>query len=66
MVELSIGQYNLVYNMLSFAIAAMFASFVFFIASRSQVAPKYRPALLITSLVVLIAGYHYWRIFGSW
>lgn len=66
MIELSSGSYNLVYNMLSFAIAAMFASFVFFICSREQVAPKYRPALLITSLVVLIAGYHYWRIFESW
>ena len=63
---LSIGQYSLVYNMLSFGIATMFAAFVFFLFSRQDVGPKYRPALLVTSLVVFIAGYHYWRILGSW
>lgn len=64
--QLSIGQYSLVYNMLSFGVATMFASFVFFLGSRADVGAKYRPALLVTSLVVFIAGYHYWRILGSW
>jgi bacteriorhodopsin len=63
---LSHGEFELVYNMLSLAIAAMFGSFVFFIIARDQVSRKYRPALIMSSLVVGIAGYHYWRIFNSW
>lgn len=66
MPELSAGQFELVYNMLSLAIAAMLASFVFFTVARGQVTHKYRPALIMSSLVVGIAGYHYWRIFNSW
>ncbi len=63
---LTITQYSLVFNALSFTIAAMGGSFVFFLLSRSQVAKKYRPALLISAVVVAIAGYHYFRISGSW
>lgn len=63
---LTMGEFDLVYNMLSLAIAAMFGSFVFFVIARNQVAHKYRPALIMSSLVVGIAGYHYWRIFNSW
>lgn len=63
---LTAGEFNLVYNMLSLAIAAMFGSFVFFVIARNQVSLKYRPALIMSSLVVGIAGYHYWRIFNSW
>lgn len=63
---LSISQYSLVYNALSLTIAAMGASFIFFVLARPQVAEKYRPALLISAIVVAIAGYHYFRIFGSW
>jgi len=63
---LSVGQYELVYNALSFGIAAMGAGFIFFLAARSQVGVKYRPALLISAVVVAIAGYHYLRISGSW
>lgn len=66
MTDLTMGQFNLVYNMLSFVTATMFAAFIFFMGSRSQVGPKYRPALLVSALVVFIAGYHYWRIFESW
>ncbi|MEM1031241.1 MAG: bacteriorhodopsin-like [Myxococcota bacterium] len=66
MPELSAGQYSLVYNMLSLAIAAMLGSFIFFIVGRNQLAPKYRPAMIMSSLVVAIAGYHYFRIFNSW
>lgn len=60
------GQWSLVYNGFSLAIAAMGASFIFFLAARSQVAEKYRPALLISALIVAIAAYHYFRIFESW
>ncbi len=63
---LTAGQYNTVYNFFSLAIAAMGASAVFFFLGRTQVASRYRLALLITGLVVTIAGYHYFRIFNSW
>jgi bacteriorhodopsin len=66
MPELSIGQYSLVFNMLSFAVAAMFGSFAFFVMSQKLIGPKYRASMIVSSLVVLIAGYHYFRIMGSW
>ena len=66
MPTLSLGQYQLVYNTLSLAIAAMLGSFIFFVIGRGQLASKYRPALVMSSLVVAIAGYHYFRIFESW
>ena len=66
MPDLTLGQFNIVYNALSFAIAAMLGSFVFFVLARGQVAPKYRMALIMSSIVVAIAGYHYFRIFQSW
>ncbi len=64
--ELTFSQFQLVYNMLSLAIAAMFASFAFFVMARQQLSVKYRPAMIMSALVVGIAGYHYWRIFNSW
>jgi len=63
---LSPGQYSLVYNMLSLTVAAMGASTVFFFLSRGSVLPKYRPALIVSGIVTLIACYHYFRIFMSW
>ena len=63
---ISPGQYSLVYNAFSFAIAVMGAATVFFFLSRSQVAPPYRTAITVTGLVTLIALYHYVRIFASW
>ena len=63
---LSAGQYSLVFNMFSFTIATMFAAFVFFILAQNRVAPKYRISLIVSALVVGIAGYHYYRIIGSW
>jgi bacteriorhodopsin len=66
MPSLSIGEFSLVYNMLSFALAAMLGSFIFFVLAREQVDQKYRPALVMSAIVVAVAGYHYWRIFESW
>jgi bacteriorhodopsin len=66
LVELSEGQYLLAYNVLSLAVAAMLASFVFFVLVRQQLSLSYRPAMIMSSLVVLIAGYHYLRIFNGW
>jgi bacteriorhodopsin len=63
---LTAGQFNLVYNAASFAIAAMFAAALFFFNAQAQVGTKYRLALLISAIVVSIAGYHYFRIFNSW
>ena len=64
--SLSPAQYSLVYNSLSFAIASLGASFVFFILGQSRVAPKYRISLVASALVVGIAAYHYIRIFNNW
>jgi bacteriorhodopsin len=64
--SLTNGQFNLVYNALSFVFAAMLASFVFFLLIRNQITKKNQAALNLTTLVVLIAGYHYLRIFNSW
>ncbi len=63
--ELSPFQYGLIANAMSLTVAAMGAAALFFFLSRSQVAPAYRPALLISGLVVAIACYHYFRIYGS-
>lgn len=66
MPELSVSQYSLIYNAFSFTFAAMFASFIYFVLVRGQVAFQYRGALTMSALVVAIAGYHYFRIFESW
>ena len=63
--ELSIFQFGVISNLMSLTVAAMGAAAVFFVLSRSQVAQAYRPALLISGIVVGIACYHYYRIAGS-
>ena len=63
---LTVGQYNLIYNAFSFAIAVMGAATVFLFLGRSQVAHQYKTAVTISGIVTLIAFYHYWRIFDSW
>lgn len=60
------GQYQLVYNAFSFVVAAMGAAAIFFLLVRNRVAPAHRLALTLSTLVVAIAAYHYFRIFGSW
>ena len=63
--ELDFSQYQTVYNALSFALASMLATFVFLLAVQGRVLPRYRQALVVSSIVVLIAAYHYYRIFNS-
>ncbi len=63
---ISLGQFDMVYNAFSFAIAWMGAATFFLWLQRSQVAPEYRTALTISGLVTAIATYHYFRIFNSW
>jgi bacteriorhodopsin len=64
--NLSVGQYDLIYNAFSFAFATLAASTIFFWLGRGQVAPQYKTAMTITGLVTFIAAYHYFRIFESW
>jgi bacteriorhodopsin len=64
--SLSVGEFSLVFNLLSLAIAGMFATGIYLYGARLNVAPKYRPAILVSAVVVFIAGYHYWRIYESW
>jgi bacteriorhodopsin len=63
---LSLGQYSLVFNMLSFTIATMMAAFAFFIMVQPRLAPQYRISMIVSALVVGIAAYHYFRIADSW
>jgi bacteriorhodopsin len=64
MPDLSLFQYNVVYNMMSLCVATMMAATVFFFIS-PRVNPKYRPAMIVTGLVTFIAFYHYWQIRDS-
>jgi len=63
---LTFTQYETVYNFLSLCIASMGAAFLFLVGARQNVALKYRPALLVSAVVVAVACYHYARIFSSW
>ncbi len=58
--------YQLVYNFMSLAIAAMGASFFFFVSVRGSLKEGNRMAVTLSAVVVLIAFYHYVRIFDSW
>lgn len=66
MTDITVGQFNLIYNAFSFAFATLAAATLFFWLGRGQVAPQYKTALTITGLVTFIAAYHYLRIFQSW
>ena len=60
------GQFDLVYNSFSLVIAGMGAALLFFVLQRHQVSRENRLAVTISTLVVGIALYHYFRIFDSW
>ena len=64
--ELTVGQYDLVSNFFSLTIATMAAATIFFWLGRGQVAKPYKTALTISGLVTFIALYHYLRIYESW
>jgi len=65
MLELTSNQWNTIYNVFSFGLVSMLACTVYTLVSQSRVLPKYRNALVLSSMVTFIAGYHYWRIFNS-
>ncbi len=65
MVTLNQDQWNLVYNVFSFGLISMLACTVYTLVAQARVLPKYRNALVMSSMVTFIAGYHYWSIFNS-
>lgn len=65
MLQLSNGQWSSLYNIFSFGLISMLACTVFTLVAQSRVLPKYRSALVMSSMVTFIAGYHYFRIFNS-
>jgi len=60
------GQFQLVYNVLSFSLASMMATTLFLWMRAPYVNAKYQTAVIISGLVTFIAAYHYFRIFNSW
>ncbi len=65
MIKLDPNQWNLVYNIFSLGIVSMLACTVYTLVSQQRVLAKYRNALVMSSMVTFIAGYHYIRIFNS-
>jgi len=66
MFDMTAAHFDLVYNVLSFSLASMMASTLFFWLRLSSIHEKYKSALVISGLVTFIAAYHYLRIFNSW
>merc|ERR1712151_1070496 len=60
------GQYQAVYNCLSFALASMMATTMYLWFRATAVKDQYKSAVIISGLVTFIAAYHYIRIFNSW
>jgi len=60
------GQFQLVYNVLSFSLASMMATTLFLWMRVPAIAAKYQSAVIISGMVTFIAAYHYMRIFNSW
>lgn len=65
MENLSMFEYQLIYNSFSFTFATMAAATLFFWLNLKSVSAAYRPAVIITGLVTFIAAYHYLQIFLS-
>jgi bacteriorhodopsin len=64
-IALTADQHGIVYNILSFGLVSMLACTIYTLVSQSKVLPKYRTALIMSSMVTFIAAYHYMRIFDS-
>jgi glucan phosphoethanolaminetransferase (alkaline phosphatase superfamily) len=63
--SLTSSQFKSIYDALLFAIAAAFALALFFLNAHAPVCQRYRLALLVSAIIVSIAGYHYFRIFNN-
>lgn len=57
---------SLVQNALSFAVAVMFGSFVYFLTQVKSVSKQFQSGVAVSAVVVGIAGYHYFRIWSDW
>merc|ERR1712110_247217 len=66
MFQMTDGQFQLVYNVLSFSLASMMATTLFLWMRVPAVGARYQTAVFISGLVTFIAAYHYIRIFNSW
>jgi len=66
MINLDGSQWSTIYNVLSFGLVSMLATTVYTLVAQHRVLPKYRNALVLSSMVTFIAGYHYLRIFDSY
>jgi bacteriorhodopsin len=64
-ITLTAGQHDLIYNLISMTLAVMGGAFIFFLASMKRINRKHRASMIVSAVIVAIAGYHYWRIFGS-
>jgi len=62
---LTSSQFQTVYNVFSFALAAMLFTSLFLLVSQARVLPRYRQAIVVSAMVCGIAAYHYIRIFNS-
>lgn len=63
--QLTQGQYDTVYNLLSLVIAAQLFTALYLLLVQPRVLPRYRQALVVSATVCGIAAYHYFRIFDS-
>ena len=62
---LTSSQFQTLYNVFSFALAAMLFTSLFLLVSQARVLPRYRQAVVVSAMVCGIAAYHYVRIFNS-
>jgi bacteriorhodopsin len=63
--QLTQGQFDTVYNLLSLVIAAQLFTALYLLVAQPRVLPRYRQALVVSAIVCGIAAYHYFRIFDS-
>jgi bacteriorhodopsin len=63
---LTVGEFELVHDVLSLLIAAMGASTLFFLISGKQVAERFQSLLLLAGIITAIGCYHAIRLFHSW
>lgn len=63
---LTIGEFELVHDILSLLIAAMGAAALFFLISQQQVAERVQRLLLLAGIIAAIGCYHSVRLFHSW
>jgi bacteriorhodopsin len=63
--QLTQGQYETVYNLLSLVIASQLFTALYLMVVQPRVLARYRQALVVSAIVCGIAAYHYFRIFNS-